>query len=566
MSRFFLELSYKGTSYSGFQVQDNANTIQAEIEKALEVLLKPPAIPGLTESLTDLSPSKWQMILARLRRARLLTGEDPHNPGHLDAHPLVREYFGEQLRIQRPEAWRESNKRLYQYYRTLAPQRPDSFREMEPLFLAIICGCNAGLFREALHEVYIPQIQRGDAFFAAKVLGVRGALLSVLIHFFEREGWGSPVQAGLGSQSLTADDQLFILMQAGLYLTATRGFATLEALSCYERAESLCDSLDRPLLLFSALRGLWRYSLVTDKLSATMKIAKRVYSLAQDQNDSALMMGAYRALACTLYYSGDFKTAREYAMRGIEIWRSGGVKSSIEEVTAPVVTCLWIEALSKWHFGEIASCHAPISEAISLAKELNDMHALAVVLWHAAWLAQYERNPAEAGRLAADVIELATRQNFALWLAGGEILRGWARSASGDTVEGLACIEHGLDDWQATGAMTAAVPYYLALKAEALYLAGRTSEALEAIKEAEAVEQRSEDRCWCADLHRLRGVFLAALGADETEIEASFCEAIRLAREQKSFSLATRGEATYVKYRRQKANGLGGRAFRLPLC
>jgi hypothetical protein len=52
-------------------------------EKALEVLLKPPAIPGLTESLTDLSPSEWQMILARLRRARLLTGEDPHNPGHL---------------------------------------------------------------------------------------------------------------------------------------------------------------------------------------------------------------------------------------------------------------------------------------------------------------------------------------------------------------------------------------------------------------------------------------------------------------------------------------------------
>jgi hypothetical protein len=32
-----------------------------------------------------------------------------------------------------------------------------------PLFLAVICGCNAGLFREALHEVYVPQIQRGNA-------------------------------------------------------------------------------------------------------------------------------------------------------------------------------------------------------------------------------------------------------------------------------------------------------------------------------------------------------------------------------------------------------------------
>jgi hypothetical protein len=42
---------------------------------------------------------------------------------------------------------------------------------MEPLFLAVICGCNAGLYHEALNEVYIPRIQRGDAFFAAKVLG-----------------------------------------------------------------------------------------------------------------------------------------------------------------------------------------------------------------------------------------------------------------------------------------------------------------------------------------------------------------------------------------------------------
>ena len=70
-------------------------------EKALGALLKPPAIPGLTESLTDLSPTEWRTILARLRRARLLAGEDPHNPGHLDTHPLVREYFGEQLRSQR---------------------------------------------------------------------------------------------------------------------------------------------------------------------------------------------------------------------------------------------------------------------------------------------------------------------------------------------------------------------------------------------------------------------------------------------------------------------------------
>jgi hypothetical protein len=68
-------------------------------EKALEVLLKRPAIPGLTESLTDLSPSEWQMILARLRRARFLTGEDPHNPGHLDGWTTEYETIGRPVRF-----------------------------------------------------------------------------------------------------------------------------------------------------------------------------------------------------------------------------------------------------------------------------------------------------------------------------------------------------------------------------------------------------------------------------------------------------------------------------------
>ena len=533
-------------------------------EKTLGALLRPPPIRGLTEPLSDLSPTEWRTILARLRRARLLAGGDPQNPDYLDTHPLVREYFGEQLRSQRIEAWKECNRRLYNHYRTLGPELPDTFRQMEPLFLAVICGCNAGLFRAALHEVYIPRIQQGNASFAANVLGAGGALLSVLVHFFEHGRWDSPVKIGVEGQSLTAEDQLFILTQAGLYLSVTRGLGAPEALICYERAESLCVSLDRPLVLFSALRGLWRYSLVTDKLSATMRIAERVYSLARDQNDSALMIGGYRALAVTLYYLGDFESARQYAMRGVQIWRSGGVRSLVEEVTAPAVSCLICEALFEWHFGEIASCHPTMAEAISLAKELNDMHALAVALWNAAVLGHHGRNPDEVARLASDLIELSTRQNFAYWLAGGEVLRGWARSVSGDTAEGLSWIEDGIVDWRATGAMLQ-VPYYLALKAEALHLADRTSEALEAIREAVTLIERSEERWWCAELYRLRGVFLAAMGAQQTQIETSFREAIRIAREQKSVSLEKRAEATFAEYRRQKANASGGREFRLPL-
>jgi predicted ATPase/GTPase SAR1 family protein len=521
-------------------------------EQALKALLKPPAIPGLTESLTHLSACEWRAMLTRLRRARLVAGEDPHNPGQMDTHPLVREYFGEQLRSRYTGAWQEGNRRLYHHCRALAPELPDSVRDMEPLFLAAICACNAGRFREALHEIYIPRIQRGNASFAANALGARGAVLTVLIHFFEDGRWGFPAESRVEGQGLTPEDQLFILIQAGLYLIHTRGMSAPEARICFERAESLCHSLNRPLTLYVALGGQFCYSLMTDRLTATTRIAKRVYSLAQQQNVPALMVGAYRALTVTSYYSGDFAGSRQYAMSGLQIWRSGGVQSPVEELIAPAVECLCYQALSEWHLETGASGQATMAEAIALAKELNNMPALGLALYWAGLLAHFEGNPAEVERLALDLIELSTRQNFASWLPGGVVLRGWARSASGDPAEGIARIEEGIRDYQATGAVLR-LPYFLALKAEALHRANRSSEALDATKAAEALAEKSEGRWWCAELYRLRGVFLISVGADQKQIEDSFREAIRTARQQRSASLAKRAEATYAEYRHQRA-------------
>src|ERR1051326_3616163 len=42
MARYFIEVAYKGTNYSGFQIQENAATIQSEVEKAFQTLHRLP--------------------------------------------------------------------------------------------------------------------------------------------------------------------------------------------------------------------------------------------------------------------------------------------------------------------------------------------------------------------------------------------------------------------------------------------------------------------------------------------------------------------------------------------
>jgi hypothetical protein len=105
------------------------------------------------------------------------------------------------------------------------------------------------------------------------------------------------------------------------------------------------------------------------------------------------------------------------------------------------------------------------------------MNGLAFAFGWAAGLGYAGRDPGAVDRLASDLIELSMRDNFVYWLAIGDIYRGWTRSASGDTQEDISWVEQGIRDAGATGSMLS-FPQFLAQNAEALHLAGRTSEAL----------------------------------------------------------------------------------------
>ena len=59
MPRYFLEVSYTGSSYSGFQVQENANSVQEEVEKAFGIFFRK-RISMTGASRTDTGVHAWQ--------------------------------------------------------------------------------------------------------------------------------------------------------------------------------------------------------------------------------------------------------------------------------------------------------------------------------------------------------------------------------------------------------------------------------------------------------------------------------------------------------------------------
>lgn len=121
----------------------------------LKALRATPVIKGLTDRIVGLNDGDWQRAVARLRAVRLLLPPDASAPCALDAHPLVREWFGEPLKQTNEAAWRAAHGRLYEHLRdTTKEGEQPKLKDLAPLYQAIAHGCRAGRHQEALDEVY----------------------------------------------------------------------------------------------------------------------------------------------------------------------------------------------------------------------------------------------------------------------------------------------------------------------------------------------------------------------------------------------------------------------------
>ncbi|MEZ5931636.1 MAG: toll/interleukin-1 receptor domain-containing protein [Alphaproteobacteria bacterium] len=155
-----------------------------------------PAVPGLNAAVLPVSKAVWDQTVDELRALGLLTPESHLAPHELDAHPLVREHFGAQLRDKSDEAWKLGHERLYEHLQGVQKKhQPDTLAEMAPLFLAVHHGCQAGCYDASIASVYDSRLRRGDQqAYQIRKLGAFGIDLGLLSGFFEDDDWRSPVQ------------------------------------------------------------------------------------------------------------------------------------------------------------------------------------------------------------------------------------------------------------------------------------------------------------------------------------------------------------------------------------
>jgi len=268
---------------------------------------------------------------------------------------------------------------------------------------------------------------------------------------------------------------------------------------------------------------------------AAAELAEELLRLAQAQGDPALRLEAHRALGQSLCWRGQFAPAREHLEQAVALYNPEHHRAHAARYGRdPGLDSRCYAVWTLCFLGSPDQALEGIQEALPRAQALSHPFTLAVTLIIAGVIHQLRREVPAAQARADAVIALSTEHGFPYWRALATVIHGWALAVQGRGEEGIAQMQQGLADWRATGAEFIR-PYYLALLAEGYARLGQTAEGLGALTEALALVQRTGERMYEAELHRLTGeCLLAQEGTRQKAEEAEAClqQALAVARAQ----------------------------------
>jgi predicted ATPase len=329
-------------------------------------------------------------------------------------------------------------------------------------------------------------------------------------------------------------------MTLGASLLATKGYAAPELGKTYAYARHLCQHLGNPRQLFMVLRGLWNYYQGRAEYRMAHELGEQLLSLAQQVQDSAMLLAAHRALGATFFWGGAVASAHTHFAQGIALYDLQQHRAStfLYGEDAGVV-CRTLDASTLWLLGYPDQGLTRSQEALSLAQQTAHPFSLGFALGNTAAFHQVRREVRATQERAEATISLAKEQGFPQWKAAGSIVHGWVLAQQGQAQEGIEQIHQGLTAWRATGAEIAR-PYHLALLAEAYGAMGQPEAALVVLVEALTLVDNTGERLYESELYRLKGELLLQQAADnQAEAENCFHHALDIARNQqaKSFEL-----------------------------
>ncbi len=343
-------------------------------------------------------------------------------------------------------------------------------------------------------------------------------------------------------------------------LVHLKGYAAPESKEALERARLLVEQAERrgeppenPLLLFSLLNGLWTANIVSFNGDAACGFAAEFLTRAKNQNAAGPIVDGYRLVGTSLLMTGDIAGGRAHFDRGIGLGDPIDCNPLVTSTGGDArVVMLGFRSVALWLLGYPKAALADTDQALSRAREITPLGTLMHTLSWTTFVQILCGHYMTASALVDELVALADEKDTAFWKAWGRMNKGWLVALAGKASDAVRVISSGLAAWRATEA-TMCVPFYLSCLATVYMQLNQFEEAQRAIDEAITMTEKTSERWFEAEIHRMAGeIALKSPEEGAAKAEAYFQHALSVARAQQAKCWELRTAVSLAQLRRDQ--------------
>ncbi|MGA9455192.1 MAG: adenylate/guanylate cyclase domain-containing protein, partial [Pseudolabrys sp.] len=313
---------------------------------------------------------------------------------------------------------------------------------------------------------------------------------------------------------------------------AAKGFGAPQTIVAFNRALDLCKQLGSGPQIFAVLNGLVGAHLMGGEIQKARAVAQDLLALATERNDKTGLLMGHRVLGMSLFMLGELAQAKRELQEAMALYNP--------EQHAPLALIFShdFKATAQVYLGVVMALCGDIDEgvghshdALGYAQDLRHPHSICYVLSFLAGTYLCAGNPQAAFPVADRTVTQSNEHGFPQWVAGGLMLRGWARLGLGELEAGLADIRSSIRALEKTGTLIW-MQFSHYLLARALAADHQWSKAAEIVDRLSAEITAGGGRWYESEVTRLRGDILRGQHKPVSEVEACYESAIATARRQ----------------------------------
>jgi DNA-binding SARP family transcriptional activator len=348
-------------------------------------------------------------------------------------------------------------------------------------------------------------------------------LLSAAAPSAERTAWELDVRLSLGKLMVQLD-----------------GTGAEQARANFARARELADELGDSSALLAAYRSLYEVAFARADHRGAAAWAQVMLDVAERKDDLTAFTLSHLALGRTLWCQGRLAAARDQLEQGLRV---AGAAHPPPDILPPVMMLRLQLAAVLDPLGEQDAAAGHLAAAIEMARR-HGPFSRAVTLAGAALLAAMRRDLAAARAWATEVVALAEELTFPTLDGYAAVVLDWLQALQGDPEGAIVRLRRHLGQIEAGGAQHL-LAWGMGLLAEAHLRVHQPEEALRLLDDALVRVERTGERLYESELHRLRALCLLDVAPPRAaQACEAFDRAVAVAEEQGAAVLQRRAVET----------------------